>query len=157
PDASLDEIRRAARTAAADEFIDRLPDGYDTVVGEYGMNLSGGQRQRLALARAILLDPAVLLLDDATAAIDPQTEHEILQAMEAAMKDRTTFIIAHRLSTLRRADWILVMEEGRIVQQGTHDDLMRRDGHYRRSAAVQASYTETDAANDSNAPAGVRS
>ncbi|MGL5094751.1 MAG: ABC transporter ATP-binding protein, partial [Planctomycetia bacterium] len=90
-------------------------------------------------------------------AIDPQTEHEILQAMEAAMKDRTTFIIAHRLSTLRRADWILVMEEGRIVQQGTHDDLMRRDGHYRRSAAVQASYTETDAANDSNAPAGVRS
>jgi ATP-binding cassette subfamily B protein len=137
PEASRDQIEGAARVAGAHEFIAALPKGYDTVVGEYGCNLSGGQRQRLAIARAVLLDPAILILDDAMAAVDPETEHEILAAMDSAMQGRTTFVIAHRLSTLRRADLILVIEHGRIVQAGTHDELMRQPGHYRRSAMLQ--------------------
>ena len=137
PGAGRRQIEQAARIAAAHEFIHDLPDGYDTIVGEYGANLSGGQRQRLALARAILLDPAILILDDPTSAIDPQTEHEILAAMEAAMRGRTTFVVAHRLSTLRRADRILVLEGGRIVESGTHDELLARPGHYRQAARLQ--------------------
>jgi ATP-binding cassette subfamily B protein len=114
-----------------------LPNGYDTVLRETGSNLSGGQRQRLAIARAVLLDPPILLLDDPTASVDPQTEHDILDAMESAMRGRTTFIVAHRLSAVRRADMVIVLEAGRIAQIGTHAELIRVEGPYRRIAEVQ--------------------
>lgn len=137
PQATRAQIEKAARVAAAHDFIADLPEGYDTVLGESGLSLSGGQRQRLALARAILLEPAILLLDDPTAAIDPETEHEIFAALDRAITGRTTFIVAHRLSTLRRADFIVVMEGGRIVQRGTHAELMRQPGPYLRVADLQ--------------------
>jgi ABC-type multidrug transport system fused ATPase/permease subunit len=137
PDATREQIEKAARIAAAHDFIMGLPKGYDTVLGESGNTLSGGQRQRLAIARAVLLEPAILLLDDPTAAIDSETEHEIFQALENAIAGRTTFIVAHRLSTLRRADFIIVMEDGRIVQRGTHAELMRVPGPYLRVADLQ--------------------
>jgi ATP-binding cassette subfamily B protein len=137
PNATREEIERAAKIAAAHEFIVKLPKGYDTLLGEGGKDLSGGQRQRLAIARALLLDPAILLLDDPTAAVDPETEKEILEAIENAMRGRTTFIVANRVSTLRRAHRIIVLEDGRIVQVGTHDELMHAGGPYRRTAEVQ--------------------
>jgi ATP-binding cassette subfamily B protein len=135
--ATKEAMIAAARAARAHEFIEALPHGYDTVLGESGVDLSGGQRQRLAIARALMSDPAILLLDDPTAAIDPETEHEILAAIEQAISGRTTFIVAHRLSTLRRADRILVLERGRIVQMGTHAELVRASGPYRRAAMHQ--------------------
>jgi ATP-binding cassette subfamily B protein len=137
PDATREQIERAAKIAAAHDFITALPRGYDTVLGESGNSLSGGQRQRLAIARAVLLEPAILLLDDPTAAIDSETEHEIFEALDRAIAGRTTFIVAHRLSTLRRADFILVMENGRIVQRGTHEELMKMPGPYLRVANLQ--------------------
>ncbi|HEY3757807.1 MAG TPA: ABC transporter ATP-binding protein [Opitutaceae bacterium] len=137
PDATMAQIEKAARVAAAHEFILKLPLGYDTVLSESGMSLSGGQRQRLAIARAVLLEPAILLLDDPTAAIDSETEHEIFDALERAIAGRTTFIVAHRLSTLRRADFIIVMENGRIMQRGTHEQLMKVPGPYLQVANLQ--------------------
>jgi ATP-binding cassette, subfamily B, bacterial len=137
PRATPVEIERAARLASAHEFIAALSDGYETVVGEYGSNLSGGQRQRLALARALLLDPAILILDDATSALDRHTESEILMALEQAARGRTTLMATHRLSALARADLIVVLEEGRIVQTGTHDELIRQHGPYSRAAHLQ--------------------
>ena len=137
PAASPAQIEAAARIASAHDFITGLRQGYDTVLGEGGSDLSGGQRQRIAIARALLLEPAILILDDPTAAIDPQTEHEIMESMENAMRGRTTFVVAHRLSTLRRADFIIVLDRGRIVQQGTHNALMATKGPYQRLAALQ--------------------
>ncbi|MCF3649925.1 ABC transporter ATP-binding protein [Synoicihabitans lomoniglobus] len=137
PDATREQVERAARIAAAHDFIMALPEGYDTVLGESGKTLSGGQRQRLALARAILLEPPILLLDDPTAAIDSETEHEIFTALDNAISGRTTFLVAHRVSTLRRADEIIVMENGRIVQRGTHDALVRQPGPYLKVARLQ--------------------
>ncbi len=137
PEATLEQVQRAARIAAAHDFIAELPHGYDAVLGEGGLDLSGGQRQRLAIARAVLLDPAILLLDDPAAAIDPHTEHEILDAMQRAMLGRTTFVVAHRLSTLRQCDLVIVLDNGRISQVGTHEKLMEEDGHYREAALSQ--------------------
>jgi ABC-type multidrug transport system fused ATPase/permease subunit len=137
PEATREQIEKAARIAAAHDFIVGLPKGYDTVLGESGNSLSGGQRQRLAIARAVLLEPAILLLDDPTAAIDSETEHEIFEALDRAIAGRTTFIVAHRLSTLRRADFVIVMEHGRIVQRGTHEQLMREAGPYLHVASLQ--------------------
>jgi ATP-binding cassette subfamily B protein len=137
PEASRAEIERAARVAGAHGFIEQLPDGYDTVLEEGALNLSGGQRQRLAIARALLHEPQILLLDDPTTAVDAQTEHEVLQAMDAAIQGRTTLIVANRLSTLRRADWILVLSDGRVVERGTHAELMQNRGLYYRAASLQ--------------------
>jgi len=131
------EIEAAARLAQAHEFIETMPRGYDTVLAERGSSLSGGQKQRLAIARAILTNPRILILDDATAAVDPETEDMIRRAMRFVMHGRTTFVIAHRISTVKQADLVLVVEQGRITQAGTHDELMQKDGHYAEIAAVQ--------------------
>ena len=136
-DASLADVVQAARTAQLHGFIESLPDGYDTWVGERGATLSGGQRQRLAIARTLLLAPPILILDDSTSSVDVATEALIQQAMVQVLRGRTSFVIAHRLSTVRRADLILVLDQGRIVEQGTHDDLMRLDGYYRRIHDLQ--------------------
>jgi ATP-binding cassette subfamily B protein len=126
------EIERAARDAQADEFIRALPDGYDTVIGERGVTLSGGQRQRLAIARALITDPRILIIDDSTSAIDSHTEDQIQRAIRRVLKDRTTLLITHRLSQIRWADLILVLRKGELVDCGTHDELMARCSLYRR-------------------------
>jgi ATP-binding cassette subfamily B protein len=138
PEASQDQIEDAAKIAQAHGFVvSELDHGYDTVLTEGGNGLSGGQRQRLAIARALLLDPPILIMDDPTAAIDPETEHLIMSAMDNAMQGRTTFIVAHRLSTLKRADRVIVLENGRITDIGTHDELMHTSEHYRNAAEIQ--------------------
>lgn len=137
PDASEDEIVAAAKAAQAHEFITGFPNGYDTIVGERGVTLSGGQRQRVAIARALLMDPRVLILDDSLSSVDTQTEKLIQAALDTLMEGRTTFVIAHRLSTVRRADMILVMDKGRIVERGAHAELLARDGLYREIHDLQ--------------------
>ena len=137
PEASREQIRHAAELAAAHEFIERLPQGYDTLLHENGGNLSGGQRQRLALARALLLDPAILILDDPTAAVDTETEAEILGALDQAMKGRTCFIIAHRLGAVKYADKVLVLDNGRAIALGTHEELSVAPGYYRDALLAQ--------------------
>jgi ATP-binding cassette subfamily B protein len=144
PDASAEEIEAAAREALADEFIRKLPKGYDTEIGERGVTLSGGQRQRMAIARAILRDAPILLLDEATSALDAESETLVQTALERLMKGRTTIVIAHRLATVLKADRILVMDEGRIVEEGTHQSLVRDSGIYARLAALQ--FTDGDGA-----------
>jgi ABC-type multidrug transport system fused ATPase/permease subunit len=132
-----EEIERAATLAAADDFIRALPQGYDSILHENGNNLSGGQRQRLALARALLLDPAILILDDPTAAVDTETESEILAGLDSAMAGRTCFIIAHRLGAVRYAERIVVLEHGRIAAIGTHEVLAAAPGYYREALLAQ--------------------
>jgi ATP-binding cassette subfamily B protein len=138
PDASPEEIAEAAQLAGAEEFVAGLPEGYDTVLGERGYSLSGGQRQRLAIARAILADPAVLILDDATSAIDASKEHEIRAALSTVMEGRTTLVIAHRAATIALADRVVVLETGSVAEEGTHAELLRRSTRYRRLLALEA-------------------
>ena len=138
PSATKDEVIAASRLAACHEFIERFPDGYQTIVGDRGIKLSGGQRQRIAIARALLKDPAILILDEATSSLDSESEQLIQKALDSLLQNRTAIIIAHRLSTIRRVDRIYVIEQGRVVETGTHDELYSRaDGAYRRLAALQ--------------------
>jgi ATP-binding cassette subfamily B protein len=137
PDATVDEILAAARAAQAHEFIEGFTNGYDTIVGERGVTLSGGQRQRVAIARALLMNPRILILDDSTSSVDTQTEKLIQAALDTLMEGRTTFVIAHRLSTVRRADLILVMDQGQIVERGTHEALLARGGLYKEIHDLQ--------------------
>jgi subfamily B ATP-binding cassette protein MsbA len=136
-DFTLEQVRAAARAANADEFILRRPEGYNTVLGERGTRLSGGQRQRIAIARALLRDPPILVLDEATSALDTESERLVQEAIERLMAHRTVFVIAHRLATVQHADSIVVLAEGRIVERGTHDDLLSADGLYRRLYNLQ--------------------
>ena len=137
PDATMEEVIAAAKAAQAHEFIEGFTRGYDTIVGERGVTLSGGQRQRVAIARALLMNPRILILDDSTSSVDTQTEKLIQSALDALMEGRTTFVIAHRLATVRRADMILVMDQGRIVERGTHDELLARGGLYKEIHDLQ--------------------
>jgi ATP-binding cassette subfamily B protein len=145
PDADNQAVRAAARAAGAEAFLDALPEGFATFLGEKGMRLSGGQKQRLAIARAILRNPAILLLDEATSALDAESERAVQEALETLMAGRTTLVIAHRLATVQKADRIVVMEQGRVVAEGTHDSLVTEDGLYARLAALQFESPENGA------------
>jgi ATP-binding cassette subfamily B protein len=153
PDAPLADVERAARLAGAHDFVTALPEGYDTVIGERGFSLSGGQRQRIAIARAILADPRVLVLDDATSAVDPSKEHEIRDAMATVMRDRTTIVIAHRPGTIALADTVVLVDDGRVAATGTHDELLATSERYREVLAALREEDEADEADD-DAPAG---
>ena len=130
-------MRAACAAAYADDFVSQLPQGYDTDLGERGVRLSGGQRQRIAIARALLADRPILLLDEATSALDAESERLVQAALEKLMKDRTTLVIAHRLATVQRADRIIVMDQGRIVETGSHAELVQQDGLYAHLARLQ--------------------
>ncbi len=140
---SLERVKAAAKIAYADEFIEQMADGYDTMIGDDGVMLSGGQRQRLAIARALLKDAPVLILDEATSALDTDSERYIQAALEELMKSRTTFVIAHRLSTIEKADHILVMEGGCIIEQGSHRELLALEGRY--SQLYRQQFNESEA------------
>jgi ATP-binding cassette subfamily B protein len=137
PDATKEEVIAAAKAANAHDFIEKLPEGYESFLGEQGVRLSGGQRQRVAIARAILKDPKILLLDEATSALDAESEHRVQQALENLMRGRTTVIIAHRLATIRNADSIAVLEDGKLVAQGSHNELLERSVLYKRLSELQ--------------------
>jgi ATP-binding cassette subfamily B protein len=137
--ASLSDIREAAKRAKIDDFIEGLPDGYDTKVGERGVTLSGGQKQRVAIARALLKNPKILIMDDSTSSVDTQTEYEIQQALDELLEDRTTFIITQRLSSIKKADYIIVLEDGEISEEGTHNQLITNEGIYRKLYETQIS------------------
>jgi ATP-binding cassette subfamily B protein len=137
------EIEAAARSAEAHEFLERLPQGYDSELGEHGSRLSGGQQQRLAIARALLKDAPILLLDEATSALDAQSERAVQQALERLMAGRTTLVIAHRLATVLKADRIVVMDAGRVIAQGTHAQLMAEGGLYAELARLQFDHSST--------------
>ena len=139
PDADIEQIHRSAHVAQADEFISKMPAGYDTVVGERGLGLSGGQKQRTAIARAVLIDPKILILDDSTSAVDMETEYQIQQQLKEVLKNRTTFIIAHRISSVKNADQILVLKDGSIAERGTHSELMALGGIYHQMVEDQMS------------------
>ena len=136
--ASEEEIIKACKFAAADEFIQKLPNGYDTMIGENGVRLSGGQKQRISIARTLLLDPPILILDEATSALDSDTEAKIQLALDYVMRDKTVFAIAHRLSTIVKMDRIILLHEGRILEQGTHRELLKNGGLYSKYWEQQA-------------------
>jgi len=156
PEAPMDAVRRAARLAGADEFIDDLPEGYETVVGEHGFSLSGGQRQRIAIARAVLADPRVLILDDATSSVDPTKEHEIRSALAEVMAGRTTLIIAHRPATIALADRVVLLDGGRVVAEGTHDGLLATNDRYRTVLARAEADSLSGSVDDEGAAAALR-
>ena len=131
-DASMEKVIEAAKKACCHDFIMGLPDGYETVIGEGGASLSGGEKQRISIARAIMKDAPIIILDEATANVDPENEKELMEAIDALTKEKTIFMIAHRLKTVRNADQILVLNQGRIVQQGKHEELIQQEGIYKR-------------------------
>ena len=136
-DATCEEVEAAAKAANAHDFIMQLPNGYETMLGDRGMNISGGQRQRISIARAILKNPQILILDEATSALDTESERVVQEALDRLMVGRTSFVIAHRLSTIKNADKIMVLEKGQLIEQGNHDELMAMDGLYAHLYKIQ--------------------
>ena len=136
-DATREEVEAAAKAANAHDFIMQLPNGYETMLGDRGMNISGGQRQRISIARAILKNPQILILDEATSALDTESERVVQEALDRLMVGRTSFVIAHRLSTIKNADKIMVLEKGQLIEQGNHDELMAMDGLYAHLYKIQ--------------------
>ena len=147
-DASMESVIEAAKAADADEFIRRMPKGYDTEVGERGVRLSGGQRQRLSIARALMKDPAILMLDEATSALDTESEMVVQKALRNLVKNRTTFVIAHRLSTILNADRIIVLDKGRVMEDGKHGELLKKNGIYKKLYQLQFKENSASAAQE---------